>query len=105
MTGCRLLITETFDPVATPAFLADNHVTLAGSGTTFHLAYLAAQRAAGPDPLFPRVRSYPGGGAPKPPQLHYDLKREIGGGGVASGYGPTAAAIVGMAGARGPARK
>jgi cyclohexanecarboxylate-CoA ligase len=83
--------------VATPAFLADNHVTLAGSGTTFHLAYLAAQRAAGPDPLFPRVRSYPGGGAPKPPQLHYDLKEEIGGVGIVSGYGLTEAPIVVMA--------
>jgi cyclohexanecarboxylate-CoA ligase len=105
MTGCRLLITETFDPVATPAFLADNHVTLAGSGTTFHLAYLAAQRAAGPDPLFPRVRSYPGGGAPKPPQLHYDLKREIGGVGIVSGYGLTEAPIVVMANTTDPDEK
>jgi cyclohexanecarboxylate-CoA ligase len=105
MTGCRLLITETFDPVATPAFLADNHVTLAGSGTTFHLAYLAAQRAAGPDPLFPRVRSYPGGGAPKPPQLHYDLKHEIGGVGIVSGYGLTEAPIVVMASTDDPDEK
>jgi len=96
-TGCTLLTTESFDPVATPAFLADNHVTLAGSGTPFHLAYLAAQRAAGDEPLFPQVRSYPGGGAPKPPQLHHDLKEEIGGVGIVSGYGLTEAPIVVMA--------
>jgi acyl-CoA synthetase (AMP-forming)/AMP-acid ligase II len=96
-TGCRLLITESFDPVATPAYLADNDVTLAGSGTTFHLAYLAAQRAAGAESIFPHVRSYPGGGAPKPPQLHYDLQREIGGVGIVSGYGLTEAPIVVMA--------
>ncbi len=98
-TGCTLLITEAFSPTDTPAFLADNQVTLAGSGTPFHMAYLAAQQARGEgaDPIFPNVRSYPGGGAPKPPQLHHDLKREIGGVGIISGYGLTEAPIVVMA--------
>jgi acyl-CoA synthetase (AMP-forming)/AMP-acid ligase II len=96
-TGCTLLTTEAFDPKTTPAFLAANQVTLAGSGTPFHMAYLAAQRAAGPESIFPHVRSYPGGGAPKPPQLHHDLKREIGGVGIVSGYGLTEAPIVVMA--------
>ncbi len=96
-TGCRLLTTEAFNPQTTPGFLADNQVTLAGSGTPFHMAYLAAQRSAGPDTIFPHVRSYPGGGAPKPPQLHHDLKREIGGIGIVSGYGLTEAPIVVMA--------
>ncbi len=96
-TGCTLLTTESFDPKTTPGFLADNQVTLAGSGTPFHMAYLAAQRANGPGPIFTHVRSFPGGGAPKPPQLHYDLKREIGGVGIVSGYGLTEAPIVVMA--------
>ncbi|HEV3281229.1 MAG TPA: AMP-binding protein [Acidimicrobiales bacterium] len=96
-TGCTLLTTESFDPTATPRFLAAGGVTLAGSGTPFHMAYLSAQRAAGPDSIFPHVRSYPGGGAPKPPQLHYDLKQEIGGVGIVSGYGLTEAPIVVMA--------
>jgi acyl-CoA synthetase (AMP-forming)/AMP-acid ligase II len=96
-TGCTLLVTEAFDPAATPSFLAANGVTVAGSGTPFHLAYLAAQRAAGAESIFPRVRSFPGGGAPKPPQLHYDLKSEIGGIGIVSGYGLTEAPIVVMA--------
>jgi cyclohexanecarboxylate-CoA ligase len=97
LTGCTLLTTEAFHPTETPAFLAANDVTLAGSGTPFHLAYLAAQRAKGDGSLFPHVRSYPGGGAPKPPQLHHDLKREIGGVGIVSGYGLTEAPIVVMA--------
>ena len=96
-TGCTLLTTEAFDPATTPAFLAANDVTLAGSGTPFHMAYLAAQRAKGGDTIFPHIRSYPGGGAPKPPQLHHDLKREIGGVGIVSGYGLTEAPIVVMA--------
>jgi acyl-CoA synthetase (AMP-forming)/AMP-acid ligase II len=97
LTGCTLLTTETFHPTETPVFLAANGVTLAGSGTPFHLAYLTAQRAAADGPIFPYIRSYPGGGAPKPPQLHYDLKREIGGVGIVSGYGLTEAPIVVMA--------
>ena len=46
IAGCRVVITEGFDAAATPALLASNDVTLAGSGTPFHMAYLAAQRAA-----------------------------------------------------------
>jgi acyl-CoA synthetase (AMP-forming)/AMP-acid ligase II len=105
LTGCTLLTTAAFDPVATPAFLASEGVTLAGSGTPFHMAYLAAQRSAGDEPIFPRVRSYPGGGAPKPPQLHYDLRREIGGVGIVSGYGLTEAPIVVMASEHDPDEK
>ncbi len=105
LTGCTLLTTEAFDPSGTPAFLAGIGVTLAGSGTPFHLAYLAAQRAAGDGPIFPEVRSYPGGGAPKPPQLHHDLKAEIGGVGIVSGYGLTEAPIVVMATTEDPDRK
>ena len=104
-TGCTLLVTEAFDPVATPAFLSANDVTLAGSGTPFHLAYLAAQRAHGEGSIFPHVRSYPGGGAPKPPQLHHDLKAEIGGIGIVSGYGLTEAPIVVMARSTDPDQK
>lgn len=97
VTGCSLLTTAAFDPTASPAFLARNGVTLAGSGTPFHLAYLTAQRSRAGKPLFPAVRSFPGGGAPKPPQLHFDLKRELGGVGIVSGYGLTEAPIVVMA--------
>jgi cyclohexanecarboxylate-CoA ligase len=105
MTGCRLLTTDTFDPVGTPSFLAANGVTLAGSGTPFHRAYLEAQRAAGAEPIFPGVHSFPGGGAPKPPQLHYDIKREVGGLGIVSGYGLTEAPIVVMASTTDPDEK
>ena len=76
-------------------------VTLAGAGTPFHMAYLAYQRNH-PDaaPLFPTARAYIGGGAPKPPQLHYDVKAELGGVGIVSGYGMTEAPIVTMASVR-----
>jgi len=96
MTGCTLIIDEAFDPVRTTQFLKDNDVTLAGSGTIFHMAYLKAQREQPDTPLFPHVRSFPGGGAPKPPQLHYDLRKEMGAP-IVSGYGLTESPILTMA--------
>ena len=99
--GCTMIVVEGFDPETTPPVLAQNDVTLAGAGTPFHMAYLAYQRNH-PEvaPLFPKARAYIGGGAPKPPQLHYDVKSELGGVGVVSGYGMTEAPIVTMASVR-----
>ncbi len=102
LAGSSNIITEAFDPVATPALLRREDVTLAGSGTPFHLAYLAAQRAAPDEPLFPSVRAFPGGGAPKPPQLHHDVKAELGGVGVVSGYGLTEAPLLTMSSVEDP---
>jgi acyl-CoA synthetase (AMP-forming)/AMP-acid ligase II len=98
MTGLVHLIDEVFDPVGTTEFLAREEVTLAGSGTPFHQAYLKYQRDHPDQKLFPNARAYPGGGAPKPPQLHYDVKSELGGVGIVSGYGLTESPILTMAG-------
>jgi acyl-CoA synthetase (AMP-forming)/AMP-acid ligase II len=97
MVGLTNIIDEAFDPVATTELLRRERVTLAGSGTFFHMAYLKAQRAAPSEKLFPHVRAFPGGGAPKPPQLHYDLRAELGGAGILAGYGLTEAPILSMA--------
>jgi acyl-CoA synthetase (AMP-forming)/AMP-acid ligase II len=94
LSGAKLLMVETFDPKSTVDFLSANGVTHAGAGTAFHLTYLEAQRARGGPSIFPAVRCFPGGGAPKPPQLHYDLKNEIGGVGIPSGYGMTECPII-----------
>ena len=96
LTGCRLIFIEAFVPDRVVEVLRENDVTIAGAGTIFHQTYLAAQRAAGDEPLFPHVRVFPGGGAPKPPQLHRDVKAEMGGVGIVSGYGLTEAPIIAM---------
>ena len=96
ITGSQLLFVEAFDPPTTIPWLRDHGVTLAGAGTAFHLAYLAAQREQPGTPIFPAVRAFPGGAAPKPPQLHYDLKAEAGGIGIVSGWGLTEAPILTM---------
>ncbi len=99
--GCTMIVVEAFDAQTTPPLLAKHGVTLAGAGTPFHMAYLAYQRAnPGDTPLFPEARAYIGGGAPKPPQLHHDIKAEMGGVGIVSGYGMTEAPIVTMASVR-----
>ena len=53
-------------PPAPSQLIRQHDVTMAGAGTPFHMAYLAAQRQlpAG-ERLFPSVRVYCGGGAPE----------------------------------------
>lgn len=99
LTGGGNILMEAFDPKETPAVFRREGVTLAGSGTPFHMAYLAAQRADPGEPLFPQVKNFPGGGAPKPPQLHHEVKTELGGAGILSGYGLTEAPILTMSSA------
>jgi len=87
--GAGQIAVEVFDPATTIPLLSKHGVTQATAGTAFHQAYLAAQRAQPETKLFPNVRTFPGGGAPKPPQLHHDVKAELGGSGIVSGYGMT----------------
>ncbi len=101
--GLTNVITEGFDPKATPALASKADVTLAGSATFFHMAYLAAQRAAGGDVrIFPSLRLCPGGGAPKPPALHTEISEELGGLGIVSGWGLTESPILTMGSALDP---
>ncbi|MDJ0847549.1 MAG: AMP-binding protein [Myxococcota bacterium] len=104
LVGCAQLVVPVFDPAKTIPFLAENGVTQATAGTVFHQAYLAAQRAAPGEALFPDVRCFPGGGAPKPPQLHHDMRKEIGAP-IVSGYGLTECPVLAMNGPRDPDEK
>jgi acyl-CoA synthetase (AMP-forming)/AMP-acid ligase II len=99
MAGCSFVIVPIFDPETSVDVLARHGVTQATAGTAFHQAYLAAQRrrreSGDARPIFPAVRAFPGGGAPKPPQLHFDVQREMGAG-IVSGYGMTECPILVM---------
>src|SRR5947209_2227334 len=97
MAGMTHVIVETFDPAAVVDLFDREQATLAGAGTVFHQAYLAEARKRAPENVLQKVRAWIGGGAPKPPQLHYDMKNEVGGVGIVSGYGLTEAPIVTMA--------
>jgi acyl-CoA synthetase (AMP-forming)/AMP-acid ligase II len=76
--GSRLLMIEIFDPVNTPLLMAERGVTRLGSSLPFFIAYAEAQRRHGPDPLFPKLVSLSSGGAPKPPELFYEMKALFG---------------------------
>jgi acyl-CoA synthetase (AMP-forming)/AMP-acid ligase II len=97
MTGLNHVIVEAFDPAAVVDLFDREQATLVGAGTVFHQAYLAEARKRAPEKILQHVRAWIGGGAPKPPQLHYDIKSEIGGVGIVSGYGLTEAPILTMA--------
>ena len=102
MSGFRHVLVEAFHAEGTPAALAEAGVTLAGAGTVFHQAYLAAARAK--PGLLAAVRCFPGGGAPKPPQLYFELK-ETSGAPIVSGYGLTEHPIAVMGHLRDPDEK
>lgn len=101
ISGCTLLLAESFDADAI-AFAHDKGTTIGGAGTVFHLAYLQQRQQHPEAKLFANIRSFTGGGAPKPPELHYDMKREFGGAGIISGYGLTECPIISMNSVRDP---
>ncbi len=89
LTASSGAIVESFDPVKSVEFLSRAGVTDIGGATPIHLACLAAQRASPDRPLFPELRICPCGGAPVPLDLHREVRSELGGVGLVSGYGLT----------------
>jgi acyl-CoA synthetase (AMP-forming)/AMP-acid ligase II len=85
----RLVLVEAFDAARSPRFMAERGATLLGSALPFFHAYMAAQRAHGPERLFPGLRACVSGGAPKPPGLHEEIKETLGGVGVIGSWGLT----------------
>lgn len=94
--NAALLCDAGFDPASTPQFLSKEGCTHPGSGTPFHMAYLATQKAQPGTAMFPAIKNFPGGGAPKPPTLHAEMKEVFGGTGIVSGWGLTEAPILTM---------
>jgi acyl-CoA synthetase (AMP-forming)/AMP-acid ligase II len=87
--GMCMILVEAFDAVESPKFMAAQGATLLGTAVPFFRAYLAAQAAHGSEKLFPHLRACVGGGAPTPPALHEDVKRELGGIGIVGSWGLT----------------
>jgi acyl-CoA synthetase (AMP-forming)/AMP-acid ligase II len=77
-TGSRILMIEIFDPVKSPLVMAEHGATRLGSSLPFFIAYAEAQRHHGSEPLFPKLVSLSSGGAPKPPELFYEMKELFG---------------------------
>jgi cyclohexanecarboxylate-CoA ligase len=87
--GFPAVLVEAFSvPDVLPLF-RQHGATMVGGSTAFYVAYLAEQRKAPGEPILPTLRLMSGGGAAKPPEIHYEVRDEIGGRGVVHGYGMT----------------
>ena len=87
--GFPAVLVDAFSaPGVLPVFRRHN-VTMVGGSTAFYVAYLAEQRKDPSTPILPTLRLMSGGGAAKPPEIHYEVRDEIGGRGVVHGYGMT----------------
>jgi acyl-CoA synthetase (AMP-forming)/AMP-acid ligase II len=87
--GFPAILIEAFSaPDVLPVFRRHG-ATMVGGSTAFYVAYLGEQRKAPGEPILPTLRVMSGGGAAKPPEVHYEVRDEIGGRGVVHGYGMT----------------
>ncbi len=96
MAGSAAVLVEQYDEEQTPGFLGDQGITLAAGGTPLVMRYLQYQRRHPEHRLFPDLRMAMGGSAPKPPQLHGEVKKELGGMGIVSVYGLTEAPFIAL---------
>ena len=92
--GHRLVVMEAFEPKAAVSLFARHEVSVIGGGPVFYTAFLGEQRRQPGQPILPNFRMFSGGGAPMPGELHYEVKREMGGLGCIHGFGMTECGIV-----------
>jgi cyclohexanecarboxylate-CoA ligase len=77
-----------------PRLLAERRVTVTGASTAFYQMLLSAQIASGsPTPIIPSLRMLIGGGAACPPELHKQVREQMGIP-IVHAYGMTEAAMV-----------
>jgi cyclohexanecarboxylate-CoA ligase len=91
ITGCTCLAVDQFDATTTPQLFSRTGITLLTGATPLAILFLEAQRRRPDVPLLPDVRVVCCGAAPKPPDLHANLRDELGGSGAVSNYGMTEA--------------
>jgi cyclohexanecarboxylate-CoA ligase len=90
--GFPAILIEAFDPTTVVDVLNRVGATMAGGSTAFYSTFLSLHRAkvasGDTSPLVPTLRILSGGGAPKPPEIFFEVKREMSVT-VAHGYGMT----------------
>jgi cyclohexanecarboxylate-CoA ligase len=76
--GLPSQLLETFVPADAVELLRRDRVTMVGGSTAHYLALLQEQRQRSGERLVPTLRLMVGGGAPKPPEVYWQVKRELG---------------------------
>ena len=87
--GFPAVLVEAFSAAEVLPLFRRHDVTMVGGSTAFYVAYLAEQRKNPGVPILPSLRLMSGGGAAKPPEIHFEVRDEVGGRGVVHGYGMT----------------
>jgi acyl-CoA synthetase (AMP-forming)/AMP-acid ligase II len=88
LRGMSAVLLESFAPEPAIAVFRRHGVTLSGGSTAFYQAFLAEQRKRPGEKLLPSLRALAGGGAPKPPEVFWQVRRELGVP-ILHGYGMT----------------
>ena len=78
LAGFGAVLFEAFVPERAIPVLARHGVTMVGGGTAFYQMYLGEQRKDPSTPIIPTLRKMSGGGAPMPPEIYEEIKREFG---------------------------
>jgi cyclohexanecarboxylate-CoA ligase len=87
-SGFPAVLVEAFVPAEAVELYRSNGVTMAGGSTAFYTMFLNEQRKTPDEKVIPSLRLLSGGGAPKPPEIYFEVQREMGIP-VAHGYGMT----------------
>jgi cyclohexanecarboxylate-CoA ligase len=93
--GFGAVLIESFLPADAVATYRELGVTMCGGSTAFYQMFLAEQRKSPDAKVIPTLRIMSGGGAPKPPELFYDVEREMGVK-LVHGYGMTEIPMIAM---------
>ncbi len=97
LAGFGAVLIEAFTPAGAVAAFNAHGATMAGGSTAFYQMYLAEQRKQPDTPLIPSLRKLSGGGAPMPPEVYEEVKREMGIQ-ICHGYGMTECPMICMGG-------
>jgi acyl-CoA synthetase (AMP-forming)/AMP-acid ligase II len=93
--GFAAVLVESFIPAAAVAAYRKLGVTMCGGSTAFYQMFLTEQRKTPDTPIIPTLRIMSGGGAAKPPELFYDIAKEMGVR-LVHGYGMTEVPMMAM---------
>lgn len=88
LEGMSVVLLESFVPEQALAVFRRHLVTISGGSTAFYQAFLNEQRKQPGTLILPSLRLLAGGGAPKPPELFWQVRRELGIP-IVHGYGMT----------------
>ena len=92
-SGFPAVLIEKFDLGEVVNAYRRHGVTMAGGSTVFYTMFLGVQRQQPGEPIIPTLRLLSGGGAPKPPEVFFEVQAEMGIP-VAHGYGMTESPMI-----------